>query len=176
LWNIFSLKVAFPEVNKSSLHFLVFHCFSSYWDNLCYLLDQQLLDIYHLCHKHHLRQYLAKDNLRFLWDLQQLDICHLYQLLHLHQHQDNLQQPATSGQASSLSATPSPSVSGQPFNAAKPATSGQSSLSWIPSPSVSGQPLNSFKPATSGQASSLSYIPSPSVSFPPNLKTRPAVC
>jgi hypothetical protein len=67
-------------------------------------------------------------------------------------------------------------VSGQPFNVAKPNTSGQASaLSWIPSPSVSGQPLNSFKPA-SGHASSLSYIPSPSVSFPPNLKVRPAVC
>jgi hypothetical protein len=68
-----------------------------------------------------------------------------------------------------------PSVSGQPFNVAKPNTSGQAALSWIPSPSVSGQPLNSFKPAT-GHASSLSYIPSPSVSFPPNLKVRPAVC
>jgi hypothetical protein len=67
-------------------------------------------------------------------------------------------QLTTSGQASSLSAIPSPSVSGQPFNAAN--TSGQASfLSIIPSPSVSGQPLNSFKPATSGQASSL-YFPS----------------
>jgi hypothetical protein len=66
-------------------------------------------------------------------------------------HPFNAAKPNTSGQASSLSATPSPSVSGQPFNAAKPNTSGQASaLSWIPSPSVSGQPLNSFKPATSG--------------------------
>jgi hypothetical protein len=81
----------------------------------------------------------------------------------------NAAKPNTSGQASFTSAIPSPSVSGQPFNAAKPNTSGQASaLSWIPSPSVSGQPLNSFKPAT-GHASSLSYIPSPS-SFPPNLK------
>jgi hypothetical protein len=38
-----------------------------------------------------------------------------------------LSKPNTSGQASSLSATPSPSVSGQPFNAAKPNTSGQAS-------------------------------------------------
>jgi hypothetical protein len=57
-------------------------------------------------------------------------------------HPFNAAKPNTSGQASSLSATPS-SVSGQPFNAAKPNTSGQASaLSWIPSPSVSGQPLN----------------------------------
>jgi hypothetical protein len=83
---------------------------------------------------------------------------------------------------SSLSKTPSPSVSGQgqpafsfgpatvghlsssysifisvwtPFNAAKPNTSGQaSSLSATPS-SVSGQPFNA-KPNTSGQASALS--------------------
>jgi hypothetical protein len=56
-------------------------------------------------------------------------------------------------------------VSGQPFNAAKPNTSGQaSSLSAIPSPSVSGQPFNAAKPNTSGQASFLSIIPSPSVS------------
>jgi hypothetical protein len=75
--------------------------------------------------------------------------------------------PASLGHSSSLSAIPSPSVSGHPFNAAKPATSGQESALSCPSPSVSGHPLNSFKPATSGQASSLSNIPSPSVSLPP---------
>jgi hypothetical protein len=43
---------------------------------------------------------------------------------------------------SSISATPSLSVSGQPFNSESPATSGQRSfLSAMPSPSVSGQPL-----------------------------------
>jgi hypothetical protein len=100
-------------------------------------------------------------------------------LLHLYQCLDTLSMQQNKYVWTSIIhiSNPSPSVSGQPFNVAKPNTSGQASaLSWIPSPSVSGQPLNSFKPATSGHASSLSYIPSPSVSFPPNLKVRPAVC
>ena len=67
--------------------------------------------------------------------------------------------PGTSGQASSLSRTPSLSVSfqGHPLFSAGPATSGHSSsLSRTPSPSVSGQghPWFSTGPATSGQLSS----------------------
>ena len=80
--------------------------------------------------------------------------------------------PGTVGQASSLSSTPSPSVSGQgqPLFSTGPATVGQaSSISGIPSPSVSGQPWNWAKPNTSGQASSLSLIPSLSLSLLPNL-------
>jgi hypothetical protein len=107
------------------------------------------VDIYHLCLILRLRQYLAKDNLHFLLDLQQLDICHF------------------------LSATPSPSVSGQPFKEtgpaslgliificytismsdihfnAKPATSGQEYY-LVSISIVSGHPLNSFLKPTSG--------------------------
>lgn len=55
---------------------------------------------------------------------------------------------------------------GQPLYFANPATSGQASfLSAMPSLSLSGQPFNAAGPAWSGQASKLSAIPSPSRSF-----------
>ena len=55
---------------------------------------------------------------------------------------------------SSLSATPSPSVSGQPFRLTGPANSGHaSSLSAIPSLSESGHPFSEVTPATVGQSS-----------------------
>src|SRR5690606_1492409 len=61
--------------------------------------------------------------------------------------------PLTSGHLSSLSRTPSPSVSGHghpPFSA-RPATVGHlSEPSVTPSPSVSGHPFIDFRPATSG--------------------------
>ena len=73
--------------------------------------------------------------------------------------------PAVFGHLSFPSTTPSPSASGHPLLALVPASVGQaSSLSAIPSPSASGQPFKAAKPATSGQASSESLIPSPSVS------------
>jgi hypothetical protein len=175
----FLLKDAFPESNKIVLLYS-FNFIITASDTSGQPLFQQyslLLDICHLCLKLHLRQYQAKDNLHFLLSCNSRTFIVLISYsIFISVWTPNAAKPNTSGQASSLSATPSPSVSGQPFNAAKPNTSGQASaLSWIPSPSVSGQPLNSFKPATSGHAS-LSYIPSPSVSFPPNLKVRPAVC
>jgi hypothetical protein len=134
------------------------------------LLQYLLLDIYHLCL---LRlRHLARTT---CISLGPATVCHFFIYLHLPSVSGQPFKetgPASLGHSSSLSAIPSPSVSGHPFNAA-PATSGQeSALSCIPSP-VSGHPLNSFKPATSGQASSLSNIPSPSVSLPPNLKIRP---
>ena len=92
--------------------------------------------------------------------------------------------PFTVGQRSSISATPSPSESGQPFKLAGPAASGQRStssgipslslsngqpeastlvprgvsghlslISATPSLSESGQPFNDAFPETSGQAS-----------------------
>ena len=92
--------------------------------------------------------------------------------------------PLTVGQRSSISATPSPSVSGQPFKLAGPAVSGRRSKSFgipslslsigqpvvstlvpglvsghlslmsaTPSLSESGQPFNNAVPATSGQVS-----------------------
>src|SRR5690606_12309488 len=77
--------------------------------------------------------------------------------------------PAISGHASSLSRTPSASVSshGHPLFSISPASSGQlSSLSRFPSDSVSshGHPLFSISPASSGQLSSLSNTLSPSES------------
>src|SRR5690606_5775192 len=84
--------------------------------------------------------------------------------------------PATSGHSSSLSKTPSPSVSGQgqPLFSFGPASSGHSSCaSAIPSPSVSGHPLNSFNPGSSGQASSWLGIPSPSESGQPFIAASP---
>ena len=77
--------------------------------------------------------------------------------------------PASFGQASSLSATPSPSAStlGQPLSTAVPASSGQaSSLFATPSLSSSGQgqPSFSLSPATSLHLSFASSTPSASVS------------
>jgi hypothetical protein len=80
---------------------------------------------------------------------------------HLYQHQDNLSMQLNQIhlEASSLSAIPSPSVSGQPFNAAKPNTSGQAFRTILDSISISIRTtVEFFKPATSGQASSLSYV------------------
>src|SRR5690606_4473417 len=64
--------------------------------------------------------------------------------------------PATSGHSSSLSRTPSSSISsqGQPLLSASPASLGQSSsLSLTPSPSASGHPFRDSRPATVGQSS-----------------------
>src|SRR5690554_4075583 len=84
--------------------------------------------------------------------------------------------PATSGQSSSLSNTPSPSVSshGQPLFSAGPGSLGHSSsLSITPSPSASGHPLVDAGPASVGHSSCGSGIPSPSVSGHPSNSGRP---
>src|SRR6056297_642437 len=78
--------------------------------------------------------------------------------------------PGVSIHLSSLSGTPSPSVSGQPFVADGPYSFLHSSLpSGTPSPSLSiiGQPLFSLLPGTLGHSSELSGTPSPSVSGQP---------